>query len=151
MRAAARCCALGLGWFAGSLAPGAGATAGAVVPHAAAAFCAAPPGVPGAGAHLLRHPAARPPPTASRLPRPAQVAAAPPGSGQAGGADAALLTAAEAGDAAGVQRALAGGASAAAANDWGTTCLQDSVKGGHAEVTRRPTSIWSVRACDGCR
>ncbi len=78
--------------------------------------------------------------------RVAGVAAHALGLGDEGGADAALLEAAQDGDAARVQRALAGGASVAATNDWGTTCLHLSVKGGHAEVTCQSEFVWGVRA-----
>lgn len=62
------------------------------------------------------------------------------------GTDAALLEAAQDGDTARVQRALEGGASIAATNDWGTTCLHLSVKGGHAEVICQSACVLGLRA-----
>ena len=75
------------------------------------------------------------------------MASAKLGLGDEGGADSALLEAAQDGDTARVQRALAGGASLAATNDWGTTCLHISVKGGHAEVTCQSAFVWGRAWC----
>ena len=149
--AAAFCCVLALGCV-GSLDP----TDHARQPRAAA-FCAALPGRPREHAALV-----------VRLLRPSElagsslrqgnqvacrgrgrvagVAAHALGLGDEGGSNASLLEAAQDGDTARVQRALAGGASVAATNDWGTTCLHLSVKGGHAEVMCQSAFVWGARA-----
>ena len=50
--------------------------------------------------------------------------------------DARLLAAVKEGNEEAVQEILVAGGSPAAADDWGTTCLQAAVKGGHIEVVR---------------
>ena len=50
--------------------------------------------------------------------------------------DARLLAAVEEGNVGAVQEILVAGGSPVATDDWGTTCLQAAVKGGHVEVVR---------------